>query len=120
MNSVKTAPPNSLVLIEDPSGGNVPASMAGSLVASTMSCIAVGCKSEADGETEFRLGAVGEVDPGNRPVFQGALETPTRKVSLRTVLGHTILEMPVAGKQTTVRVWANDPKEPDEIIVGVV
>jgi hypothetical protein len=120
MNSAKTAPPNSLVLIEDPSGGNVPASMAGSLVASTMSCIAVGCKSEADGETEFRLGAVSEVDPGNRPVFQGALETPTRKVSLRTVLGHTILEMPVAGKRTMVRVWANNPKEPDKIIVGVV
>jgi hypothetical protein len=54
------------------------------------------------------------------PVFQGAIATSTRKISLRTVLGHTILEMPVAEEKTMVHVWVNDPKEPDKNIVGVV
>jgi len=118
-NSAKVAPPNSLVLISDSSGAEIPETMAGSLIASTNSCIAVGCQSDVDGETEFTLGTTREVDPGDKPVFQGMLKTPNRRVAVRSVLGHTILETPVTQEQTTVRVWVNDPKEPDRVIVGI-
>lgn len=118
-NSTKIAPPNSLILIEDPSGGQIPASMKGSLIASTDFCIAVGCRSDTDGETEFTLGKAHDVDPGDHPVFQGILKTPSLRITLKSVVGQTILEAPVSHRETMVRIWVNDPSEPDRVIVGV-
>jgi hypothetical protein len=119
-SSAKTAPPNSLVLVaDDPSRCDIPETMAGSLIAATSSCIAVGCRSEVDDETEFTLGATREVDPGDHPAFEGVLKTPHRKIAIRSVFGQTILEAPVRQEQTTVRVWVNDPKEPDRVTVGI-
>ena len=118
--STKTKPPDSLILIADSgSGGVIPESMSGSLVAWTDSCVAVGCQSDIDGDTEFTLGETKDVDPGGRPAFQGKLKTPNLKLALRTVLGETILETPVAAQDTMVRVWANDLSEPDHVIVGI-
>ena|SRR5438067_2075058 len=117
-NHTKIAPPNSLVLLADASGGQIPGSMERSLITSTGSCIAIGCLSETDGETEFTLGVAQEVDPGDRPAFHGNLNTPARKVVVRTVLGQTILEMPVPSDRTDIRIWVNDPMEPDRVIIG--
>jgi hypothetical protein len=117
--SVKVAPPNSLVLISDAHGGEIPEAMAGSLISSTTSCIAVGCQSDVDGETEFTLGASQQVDPGSQPAFQGRLRTPNGKITVRSVLGKTILEASVPRHETMVRIWVNDSKEPDSVIVGI-
>ncbi len=120
VDSAKVAPPYSLVIIEDPSGGEVPDTMPAKLcIASTDSCIAVGCLAEVDGETAFTLGEAADVNPGFQPAFDGRLKTPSRKVSLQTVERHTILEAPVQQQETRVRVWTNDPKRPDEVIVGI-
>ena len=119
MISIKLAPPNSLVLVKDPGKAEIPDSMSGLLVAATSSCIAVGCRSEADGETDFTLGLVTEVNPGYSPAFNGKLKTPNQKIVLETVLGQTILEHPVLGRETPVKVWVNDPNEPDIVIVGI-
>jgi len=118
ITSATIAPPNSLVLIEDPSGGEVPESMGNSSIASTGSCIAVGSRSESDGKSEIVLGPAAEVDPGQSPALEQDLSTPNRKVVVRTVLGDTILETPVSRQKTRVRVWVNDPKEPDRILIG--
>ena len=117
--SAKVAPPNAMVLVADPSGGEIPKTMTGALIASTSSCITVGCRSDVDGETEFTLGRTREVDPGDRPAFEGKLKTPNRKIAVRSVLGRTILETPVPQQQTMIRVWVNDPKEPNRVIIGV-
>jgi hypothetical protein len=117
--SAKVAPLHSLILIVDPSGGEIPATMSGSLIASTDSCIAVGCRSDVDGDTEFTLGETGDVSPGSEPAFQGRLKTPNRRVTLRTVTGQTILETPLLQQETMVRVWTNDPSEPDQVVVGI-
>jgi hypothetical protein len=93
--------------------------VSGSLVACTDSCVAVGCLCDVDGETEFMFGEAREVDPGGHPVFHGKLKTPTRRLALRSVIGQTILEAPVPGPETVVTVWANDPSEPDRVIVGI-
>lgn len=118
--STRLAPPNSVVLVEDSSGGEVPVSMNQSLISSTDSCIAVGCRAEDDGETEIVLGYSGNVDTGEQPVFDGLLRTPSRKLVVRTVLGITLLEMPVSETETKLRIWVNDPTEPNQIAVGVV
>ncbi len=118
-SSTMTAPPHSLILIADSSGGDVPVAMDGFLVVSTDSCIAVGCRSDADGDTLFILGDTREVDPGNRPVFHGQLKTPHRRIAIKSVIGQTILETPVPQQQTIVQIWVNDQHEPDEVIVGI-
>jgi hypothetical protein len=117
--SAKVAPPNSLVLVSDPANADIPETMAGGLIASTKSCVAVGCQSDADGETEFTLGAAREVDPGSQPVFEGSLPTPNGRLAVQSVLGDTILETPVTQQRTSIRIWVNDAKEPDKVIVGI-
>jgi len=117
--SKKFAPPNSLVLISDPEGGDIPGTMSGALVASTDSCIAVGCRSEADGETTFMVGEANEVNFEGQQVFEGNLSTPSHRISIRSVLGETLLEASVPRKRTFVRVWVNDLIEPDCVFVAI-
>lgn len=118
--STRIAPPNSLILIEDSNGGDVPTSMNRSLIVATESCIAVGCRCEVDGETEIMLEHCSNVDTGDVLEFEGRLRTPSRRITIRTTHDVTLLEMPVAGTMTTLRIWVNDPTEPDRIIVGIV
>lgn len=118
--SMRLAPPHSVVLIEDSIGGEIPTSMKRSLIVATDSCIAVGCRAEDDGETEIELGQCSSVDTGAQPEFEGLLSTPSRKLVVRTVQGVTLLEMPVQSAETKLRIWVNDPSEPDRIAVGIV
>lgn len=74
--STRVAPPNSLVLIEDSSGSDIPTSMNQSLIAATDSCIAIGCRAEDDGETEIVLEHCSSVDTDDRLEFEGLLRTP--------------------------------------------
>ncbi len=119
ITSKRIAPPNSVILIEDPSGGEIPASMNQSVIAATDSCIAVGCLAEDDGETEIILGLSGEVSDGDQPAFDGLVKTPSRKVAVRTVHGVTVLETAVPKSEARVQVWVNDTREPDRITVAV-
>jgi len=116
--SARAAPPNSLVLIGDTSDWVLPESMGQSLISATDSCVAVGCRAADDGETEFVLGSAREVDPGEPPAFEAVLRTPSRRIAVCSVLGESILDAGVDGQRTRVRVWLNDPVEPDRIIVG--
>jgi hypothetical protein len=119
VTSTKVAPPNSLVLVSGLGGAEIPKTLNDGLIASTDSCVAVGCQSDADGETEFTLGATHEVDPGGQPAFQGSLATPGGKLVIQSVLGHKILEAPVKQQRTYIRIWVNDPIEPNKVIVGI-
>jgi hypothetical protein len=113
------SPPNSLVLISDPEVDAIPESFGRQLIVATASCIAVGCKSETDGQTELTLGPSANVDPGTDPAFIGMIETPTQRVAVQTVLLESRLMGAVSGHLTKVRVWVNDATEPDRIIIGV-
>jgi hypothetical protein len=93
--------------------------MSGELFASTGSCVAVGCRADADGETEFIMGSSKDVDPGDDPAFQGIIMVPTNMVAIQSVLGETILEFPVDKAHASIKVWVNDASEPDRIIVGI-
>ncbi len=115
----EVAPPHSVILISEPGKGDVPPSLSGSLIAATDSCIAVGCRAEVDGPTEFVLGAIEDVDNGEPPTFSGALETPHGIVSLQNVYNESIAEMAVASTQTAVSIWLNDPNGPDKVVVGL-
>ena len=121
MKTARYAALNALIAVLDP-GGKVKVPqwskpMTPRLV-STDTCILVGCLIDADGETELALGSMSEVDPGELPVFQGKLRTPTRGIALESVDGRTILDAPVSQEETMVRIWTNHESEPDKVVVG--
>ncbi len=118
--SVRATPRNSVVLVEDSNGGDVPTSVDRSLILSTDSCITIGCRAEDDGETEITLKHGSNIDTGDQLAFEGSLRTPSRKVVVRTTHNVTLLEISVVSTETKVRIWVNDPTEPDRITVGVV
>ena len=117
--SARVSPPNSIVFISDPNGGEAPDPVWGAMILSTPSCISVGCLPEVDGETEITLGPAQEVDTGDLPDFTGTLETPNRRVVVSTVEEETILEAPVPGTKTGVRVWLSHPRWPEKVIIGL-
>lgn len=119
MIDTSVKPPHSVVLVEDETGGTIPASMGGEIVAQTESCIAIGCRSASDGHTEVRLGRAAEVAPGWQPAFEGELLTPSKLVIVRSVLGERYLEITTSRGRAFVRIWVNDPSEPDELRIGV-
>lgn len=124
MRTARYAAPNCQIVVSDPDAKiEVPqwpmnsVNMAVRMIW-TDTCILVGCLMDADGETEFTLGTVREVDPGRLPAFEGKLKTPTRKISLESVDGRKVLEAPVPQLETTIRIWTNHESEPDNVIVG--
>jgi hypothetical protein len=119
--TVTLAPRNSLILVMDRAVGGIPESMAGGLVAATPTCIAIGTKSEHDGETSISLSdEATPAEGGSTPKFDGVLKTPSKHLSVCSVLGEVLLEMSVPSVETRVRVLANDVAEPDNIAVVVV
>ena len=117
--SSRIAVPNALILISGPDGGSIPDLMRGSLIASTPSCVAVGCMADCNGKTEITLGAGREVGLRGAPVFEGELDTPNREIAIRTVLRENILQATVPHLITRVRIWVNHPSEPDTVIIGL-
>lgn len=116
--TLKIAPANSLIIISDVSGGIGPEFIPGRLVLSTSTMISVGCLANVDGETQVTLGSAVELAPGVPLVFEGELETPSGEIAVSTVEGEKILEANVGSVRTGIRIWANRPVEPDEIVIG--
>jgi hypothetical protein len=122
ITTIKHAPLNSLVVINDVSDRTrreVPAYVPGAPVMATGSCIAVCCYPEQDGETEFTVGDVAEVDPGWDPIFVGFLQTPSRKIILETSEPKIILQAPTPQILTHLWIWTNHRKWPDKVIIGI-
>jgi hypothetical protein len=117
--STKIAPPNSLLVISDRNGGKPPYPVWGAQILSTPSCVTVACYPSQDGETEVTLGAAHIVDPRTRPAFDSMLETPSHVVVVSTIEGETILREPVGAPFTRVRIWVNNPKFSDKVIIGL-
>ena len=119
--SSSIAVPNALIVIIDAESKiQVPQWEIGSLVACTDSCVVVACRPDVDGETELTLGRAADVDPGRRPIFEGELATPSRRITVGTVFGDTALETVVPSLRTRIAVWANSAAEPDNIVIGLV
>lgn len=117
---IRIYPRNSVVLIMDRTVGEVPESMNRGLVAATASCVAIGTRSEQDGETSIWLSDdIAEAVYDEAPVYDGVLDTPGGRLSVRSVLDEVLLECEVSGPRTRIQVWTNDRSEPDEIRIVV-
>lgn len=117
---ISIAPENSLILIMDRTIGEIPETMNGVLVASTDSCIAIGTLCSIDGETLITLSNENVIIEGNKlPIFDNILNTPSKMISVCTVLNKAILEMEVKESRTRVQIQVNHSSEPDNIRIVV-
>jgi hypothetical protein len=74
---------------------------------------------EQDGPTSIMMGDMQDVVPENELVFDDMLETPHRMVMVSTVDEIKVLEMKVAATRIRVRVWVNDLRWADKVVVGL-
>lgn len=89
-------------------------------IVGTAECINIGCLYWNDGDTTITLGLYNELPVrSNKPRFDGMLKTPERRVLVFDVHMPEILSMDVTETVTRVRVWANHPSEPDEVIIAL-
>jgi hypothetical protein len=72
-----------------------------------------------DGDTEVSLGYAHEIKSHERPIFDGVLDTPNRRVNIETAEGEIVLQADVLDQRTRVRVWTNALQEPDKIVIGL-
>lgn len=117
--SVRVPVLNSLLYIKDPTVDDFPEIDSRSPLWSTPACVAVCCLPDCDGETEVTLGPAREVALARAPVFDGGIETPSRRVVVKTVLDETILQMAVATLDSRIRIWTNGLLATDTVIIGV-
>lgn len=112
------APPNSIFFIEDQTRGKSPEiEEQRPRIWSTRSCIIVGCLMSQDGPTELILSdASGDAIAGT-PAFDAILDTPSRVVEVSTSEREVLLRSVVPAHFTRVRIWTDDPSEPEHILV---
>jgi hypothetical protein len=118
-STIRIAPPNSMVAITDLAGGEVPLTLPSSRLASTPSCILVGCLAFADGPTTFTLGPPADKRSGLELAVDRVMETPSRFVIVSTVEGEVLLSEAVGELRTRVRVWLNRAREPDIVDIAL-
>jgi len=113
------APPNSFIVIMDPQARNAPETTGNRGIVGTEECIAVACRSAPGAATELVFGWDREVGLSKLPVFEGWLRVPSRRVTLKTVLGEELASLEVAKRRVIVRIWADHPREPDHVVIGI-
>jgi hypothetical protein len=123
--SISLHPSNSIVFVCDPGllrnskPGTIPEVVRGALVSANETCINVVCMPEQDGPTKITLADISDVSTALAQIFDGEVITPDRRLALSTVENDAVLSMPVKGEKARVQIWANHPKWPDEIVIGV-
>src|SRR5215510_5438618 len=105
--SIRLAVPNAILFIQDPDRWDPPEPTDDSGVWSNPSGIAVSCLPDSEGDTDITIGPVSEVGRTHHLLFDGHIDTPTRKLLVLIVPGKTVLEQDVQNQQTRVRIWTD-------------
>lgn len=121
-HEIRIAPPNSLVLVMDPSADDIPEHFKGALVATTDSCIAVGTLSADDGISTIMLCC------SDSPTIQSeeltcvcdcVIDTPQKKVVVNSIYDEALLGVDISTEHARIRIWVNHLTEPDLISIVV-
>lgn len=120
IRETRVAPSHSLILVMDRTVGEIPETLNQSLVAASQSCIAVGTRCADDGSTFIALSDETPPDlPQQPPVVDRVIPTPSKKLSVCSVVGEVFVFLDVPKARTRVQVWTNDDMEPDKIWIRV-
>ena len=113
-------PPNSVILISDPTSADVPATWREGIVAATDSCIAVGTRASVDGPTSLVVVDASEaraVDIPAMKAFDGDLHVASQEVTVESVVGDQYSRRTATDGRVRVQVYVNHRTEPDRIVV---
>lgn len=117
--SVDVDVPNALLFVMDHSCGVLPDELVrGVSVWATSSCVAVGTLAGCDGSTHVAFDDQ-PMEEAGAPQFDGTVLTPTKTLSVCTVLDEIVLSREVDSELVRVRIWTNHPTVPDRIVVVV-
>jgi len=111
---------NSLIFVNDASNEDIPEIDGIGGLWAIPSCVAVGCLPDADGDTKIILGPVQDVGTEKHLLFEGTVETPTRKLIVDTVLAETLLETDVPKTVTHLKIWTDGYPDSEIVIIGIV
>lgn len=113
--------PNSVLLLTGREAGEIPESLGGSLLSATESCVAIGTANESDRATTVELAQ--DIDlvekSGLLGVFDGTLHLDAPELCLMDTALNVVASIPVVSTAPRVSIFANDPSEPDRIVVVV-
>jgi hypothetical protein len=117
--SLKIAVPNGLLFVRDSKASDIPDTDFGdgASVYSIPTCIMVVCLVDSEGETDITVGEASQIEPSNKLLFEGALETPSRKLVLEIVPGETVLEVDVPSATNRIRIWTDGRHRCAETVV---
>src|SRR5688572_25508133 len=119
---LKVAVPNALLFIRDAGITSVPDVDYGdgSSIWSIPTCIAITCLVDSEGDTGITIGDTSEVTPNNKLLFNGTLETPSRKLLLEVVPDKKILEVGVPFAASRIRIWTDGHHRLAEtVVIGI-
>lgn len=111
--------PNSVLLIMDPNVGVAPEAFGNQRFSSTETCAAIGTLMEGDGNTTITLTTNALSVPTEPPRYRTTILVPGRVVAVCNVLRQSILKVSINAEVANLIIWANDPREPDQITVLV-
>lgn len=116
---ITVAPPNSVLLVVTAATPDIPEAMEGQLVTATSTSVAIGTLSAVDGPTTARLtdDEPATDDEALELVFNGTLRNLGGSVRICSVSLNTYLEKKHDSATIALKIWANDPMEPDLIVV---
>lgn len=123
IKSIHVAPPNSILLVTDYEFlGDMPEDPPiDSLVVASRSCIGIAtvCSQDEDTEVVLTDEVSSAICTGLEIAFVGILSTPSSSIAVRTVLGDRLTDFSVSSKQVTLRIYSNDSKQPNKIVIIV-
>lgn len=117
--SLRVAIPNALLFIRDARIPDVPDVDYGdgSSVWSIPTCVVITCLVDSEGETDITIGDTSEIKQSSKLLFNGTLETPSRKLILEIVPDKKILEISVPFATNRMRIWTDGHHRLAETVV---
>lgn len=80
--------------------------------------VSISCAYCYEKDTTVTLSPWSEVSPPRAPVFDGEIKTPNQEIAVSTAHLDIVLSHKVSTTQTRIRIWENDPTEPDDIVIA--
>jgi len=120
--SLNVAVPNCLLFVRDSTVADIPDVDYGEAkpIWSIPTCVVVNCMVDSEGETNITVGEANQVSQNRKPVFDGVLETPSRKLVLDLVSDEKVLEVNVPSAKNRVRVWTDGRHEcAEQVVIGI-
>ena len=118
-DTISVTVPNAILFLHDPSFWDFPEPQREGAVWCNGRGITMSCLPEMDGLTDITIGSNSKVQPTNHLIFDGELQTPTRKVRVLMVLGGPILEQTVSNARTRVRIWTDGYRDTATVVIGL-